>query len=90
MELPVKYDEIHHTKRWKVREEYIKLQNGLCYHCHQPLNEEPERTKRITERLYPPSFFNHPVHLHHSHDTGLTLGAVHCYCNAVLWEYHNE
>ena len=33
------------------------------------------------------NFFKWPVHLHHCHDTGMTTGAVHCYCNAVLWQY---
>jgi hypothetical protein len=30
------------------------------------------------------------VHLHHSHETGMTIGAVHARCNAVLWQYHGE
>jgi hypothetical protein len=40
--------------------------------------------------LFPKNFLKWPVHLHHSHDTGMTIGAVHSYCNAVLWQYHNE
>jgi hypothetical protein len=28
--------------------------------------------------------------LHHCHQTGLTIGAVHAKCNAVLWQYHGE
>ena len=42
------------------------------------------------DRLFPESFFKYPVHLHHSHDTGKTIGAVHAYCNAVLWEYYGQ
>lgn len=42
----------------------------------------------IDERLFPKGFFDHPVHLHHNHDTGLTIGAIHCYCNAISWQYH--
>ena len=44
----------------------------------------------ITNSLFPPNFFKWPVHLHHSHDTGMTIGAVHARCNAVLWQYHGE
>jgi hypothetical protein len=40
--------------------------------------------------LFPELFLKYPVHLHHSHVTGLTIGAVHAYCNAVLWVYHDE
>lgn len=32
----------------------------------------------------------YPVHLHHDHKTGLTIGAVHAKCNAVLWQYYGE
>jgi hypothetical protein len=32
----------------------------------------------------------HPVHLQHSHVTGLTEGAVHAFCNAVLWQYEGR
>lgn len=92
-ELPVLYDELHWTEKRVVREQYIKLQNGLCYHCNHPLSESPPETilrKKITKSLYPPNFFKHPVHLHHHHKTGYTIGAIHNYCNAVLWEHHGE
>jgi hypothetical protein len=46
--------------------------------------------KKINARLFPPNFFNWPVHLHHCHVTGLTIGAIHCHCNAVLWQYHGQ
>lgn len=29
----------------------------------------------------------YPVHLQHNHDTGMTEGAVHARCNAVMWQY---
>lgn len=90
MILPVNYNELHHTERRAVREEYIKLQNGNCYLCGESLEKEPQKTKRITKHLYPPNFFNNPVHLHHCHSSGMTIGAVHCYCNAVLWEHYGE
>jgi len=93
MELPVDYNSLHWTERKKVREEYIKVQNGLCHYCGNPLDGEPSeevKAKRITEKLFPESFFKWPVHLHHCHNTGMTIGAVHNKCNAVLWEYHGE
>jgi len=40
--------------------------------------------------LFPPNFLKHPIHLQHSHVSNLTEGAVHAYCNAVLWQYENR
>jgi len=93
MKLPVYYDTLHQGQKREVREEYIHRQKGLCHHCKAPLNKEPDAfilEKPLSVELYPTGFFIHPVHLHHSHDTGLTIGAVHAYCNAVLWEYYGE
>jgi hypothetical protein len=93
MILPVNYNKISSSMRREVREEYIKLQNGICLYCGMPLNDEPSniiKNKPIHEYLYPPNFFRYPVHLHHDHVTGMTKGAVHNYCNAVMWEYENE
>lgn len=90
---PQKYDELTINKKRLLREDYITHQEGKCYYCHSDLTGRPSlRVQRltVTESLYPPNFFNHPVHLHHDHNTGLTLGAVHCKCNAVLWEYEGE
>jgi len=93
MKLPVKYDDIPISDRWRVREEYVRLQEGNCYHCGAPLSGKPTkkiRIKWINTRLFPPNFFRYPIHLHHSHDTGMTIGAVHSLCNAVLWQYYGE
>jgi hypothetical protein len=93
MKLPVNYDKLHYTERKLVREEYIKLQRGFCYYCGTPLDGKPDRgvlSMPVDESLFPPNFFKSPVHLHHNHDTGMTIGAVHGYCNAVLWQYHGE
>lgn len=93
MELPVRYDTLNARKRKLVREEYIKRQGGLCCYCKRPLTGQPDEKvleKQVNERLYPEGFFKYPVHLHHNHNTGMTIGAIHCYCNAVLWEYHDE
>jgi hypothetical protein len=93
MDLPVCYGELDWQQRRAVREEYRRRQGDLCRHCKAPLTGPPSaevRAKKVNRRLFPPTMFDHPIHLHHSHTTGLTLGAVHCYCNAVLWQYHGE
>ena len=93
MDLPVNYNDLSIQMRKEVRNEYIRLQDGKCYHCHELLSEKPSasiRSMGINKRLFPETFFKYPVHLHHDHDTGMTLGAVHCLCNAVLWQYHNR
>lgn len=93
MNLPVHYHILKPWERRVVREEYARVQNGLCAHCGAPLPEDPSveiMEKWIDEEMFPENFFKHPVHLHHSHETGLTIGAVHARCNAVLWQYHGE
>lgn len=93
MELPVKYSECTPQQRRLVREEYVRIQDNKCSHCKEPLSGPPAKEVKalaVNRRLFPDNFFKWPVHLHHSHDTGLTLGAVHSYCNAVLWQYHGE
>lgn len=93
MKLPVNYNTTHYSVRRLVREEYIKRQNGLCCHCQAPLDGEPAEKvakKPVDTSLFPAGFFNWPVHLHHCHVTSMTIGAVHNYCNAVLWQYHGE
>jgi hypothetical protein len=93
MKLPVNYREIGWKMRRIVREEYIKLQEGKCYHCGELLTDEPSAEVMelsVDVHLFPPNFFQHPVHLHHDHNTNMTIGAVHCFCNAVLWQYFGE
>jgi hypothetical protein len=80
MKLPVIYDDLEWWEKKQVREEYVKV----------PVPEEVVRKAPINRILFPKSFFKHPVHLHHCHKTGLTLGAVHHYCNAYLWQYLGE
>jgi len=91
--LPAKYSNLTSMQRKQVREEYMRLQKGKCYHCEGHLLLQPPgeiRNKDINWTLFPPNFLKWPHHLHHSHDTDLTLGVVHAYCNAVLWQYHGE
>jgi hypothetical protein len=90
MKLPLHYPSAHWARRKKARLEYIKRQDNLCHHCNQSLDWNPKREFSINESLFPPNFFQYPIHLHHDHNTGMTIGAVHAYCNAVLWEYHGE
>ena len=93
MKLPVNYNALHFSERKSVREEYVKRQAGKCCHCGGLLTEKPPKKilrKSVDRSLFPENFFKWPVHLHHSHDTGMTIGAVHCYCNAVLWQHHGE
>jgi hypothetical protein len=93
MKLPVDYTKLQPYERKKVREEYIRVQKGICKHCKMPLDGPPDervQALRINLSLFPPGFLDHPVHLHHNHDTGMTIGAIHARCNAVLWQYYGE
>jgi hypothetical protein len=93
MELPINYEAAHSSVRKKAREAYVELQGGNCYWCQEPLASKPP--KRITGQsinwsLFPPRFLKNPVHLQHCHKTGMSEGAVHAYCNAVLWQHHGR
>lgn len=93
MELPVKYNELDSTDKKLVRHRYIKLQENKCWYCKGDLNKNPPSeiiNKRINWNNFPDGFLNYPIHLQHNHYTGLTEGAVHAYCNAVLWEYYGR
>lgn len=93
VELPVKYDEIPNNERWKIREQYLRQQNGKCLHCGNSLHRAPSQEviqTPVNEELFPQGFFNHPLHLHHCHETGMTIGTVHARCNAVLWQYEGK
>lgn len=94
MNLPVNYDKLHYTQRRVVRNQYVEEQGGRCYYCDALLTSSPRddvvNQLEIDRELFPENFFDYPVHLHHDHQTGMTIGAVHNYCNAVLWQYHGE
>ena len=90
---PVLYKGLSRRERVKARLAYIAHQGGKCYYCRGDINAQPPEAvlrKRINKKLFPPNFFKYPVHLHHCHKTGLTAGAVHNYCNAVLWQCHGK
>jgi hypothetical protein len=88
--LPVEYTKLSSRERKEVREQYIKEQSGLCMFCKTDLSDKPIQTKKINWKLFPPGFLKAPVHLQHDHGSDLTEGAVHAYCNAVMWQYHGR
>lgn len=92
-QLPVKYEELTSKTRWRVRAQYVRDQHGLCCHCKGDLTKDPigkDAALAVNHSLFPPGFFTHPVHLHHNHKTGWTIGAIHPHCNAVLFQYYGE
>jgi hypothetical protein len=94
--LPAVYDRLSGQRRMIVRELYIAKQKGKCLHCKQTLSRLPRAyNARKKERMnasgiLPPYFFKFPIHLHHCHKTDLTLGAVHAYCNAILFMEYGQ
>lgn len=93
MPLPTMYGKLTPRGRAAVCREYIKLQNGKCWYCGKDLDEQPPKEildKPIDLTMFPRGFLDNPIHLQHDHDTGLTEGAVHAYCNAVLWQYYDR
>ena len=93
MNLPVDYTKLTQREQKAVREEYVRVQGGKCSYCDKPLTDNADdivMKAKINVKLFPIGFFKSPVHLHHSHATGLTIGAVHSRCNAALWQYHGE
>ena len=92
-ELPINYETLHWTERKIVREQYIKEQNNICIYCGCPLTSDPPeeiKNREINWELFPPNFLKYPVHLQHNHDTGMTEGAVHSICNAIMWQYEGK
>ncbi len=88
--LPVAYSRLTWYEKRNVRDSYVDLQRGMCMYCDTSLSVRPEQTKPIDLRLFPDGFLKYPVHLQHNHDTDMTEGAVHAYCNAVLWQYEGK
>lgn len=91
--LPINYDDAHWAVRKQARIQYIDEQKGKCQHCGNMLNGQPTEDimcTSINRLLFPKGFFKNPIHLHHDHNTGLTISAIHARCNAVLWQYLNQ
>jgi hypothetical protein len=86
----VDYTKLSQPERREIRLKYIEAQNGICYFCKESLSSKPAENVANLEvniKLFPPHFFYSPIHLQHSHITGMTEGAVHAHCNAVMWQY---
>lgn len=93
MILPQDYNNLSQPQRREVRLEYVKIQENICSHCGEPLDQKPSKEvqeKKLDLRLFPKGFLRWPTHLHHDHDTGMTIGAIHARCNGVLWQYYGE
>jgi len=91
--LPVDYTKLNYKEKKEIILQYIEQQNNLCYYCKHSLDKEaPEyiKNKKINWNLFPKNFLDYPIHLQHNHDTGMTEGVVHNYCNAVMWEYEKR
>jgi len=91
--LPAIYNKLTRLQKIRVREEYIKLQDGNCFWCKESLKLPPPINIQSTEinlNLFPPNMLKYPIHLQHDHSTGLTEGAVHARCNCVMWQYYNR
>jgi hypothetical protein len=95
MKLPANYNNLSTQQRREVRKLYSEMQSWKCHHCGSHLMKEPSKEMQqmpINFRLFPggKDFLKYPIHLHHDHNTGMTIGAVHARCNAILWQYHGE
>ncbi len=89
----MQYSKLTWQEKIKVREGYVKSQDGLCLYCKEDLNEEaPKRItdKKIIWSKFPPNFLKYRIHLQHNHKTDECEGAVHAYCNAVMWQYEGK
>ena len=91
--LPVDYNKLSWSERKKVRNLYFAKQRGKCLYCSEDLSEQPPiriLNKIINWKLFPENFLKYPIHLQHNHSSGMTEGAVHAYCNAVMWQYESR
>jgi hypothetical protein len=78
IKLPVFYPAIEKDTiiRHCVRDEYIRLQQGMCPLCGGPL-DEPSRLSHV--KVVPKS----SLYLHHDHETGMTVCVLHASCNSM-------
>jgi len=93
MKLPTKYTKLNASARRDAKDQYMFIQNGNCMYCGESLHKDPPKrilSKKIDWSLFPNNFLEYPIHLQHNHDTDLTEGIVHAYCNAVMWQYENR
>lgn len=70
-----------------VRDELIEKQANICIFCGNKLDEESYfEGSPIDKSLFPKTFFDHPMHIHHNHDTDNVIGLIHATCNAISWQ----
>jgi hypothetical protein len=90
---PVDYTKLTPNERRACRLKYIEYQNNICMYCNEDLLSNPPPnilSKKINWSKFPKGFLDYPIHLQHNHKTRMTEGAVHAYCNAVMWQYHGR
>lgn len=88
--LPHRYSDLNTSQRRKLREQYVEHFRGRCLYCDEPLNDKPHEYVRAKATSIAwwnlpggkKGFLSNPIHLHHDHDTDLTLAAIHALCNA--------
>ena len=93
---PQRYCDLNSNQRRKLRDEYVEYFGGRCLYCDGHLDDEPhEFVRQSADEIewdnLPESkegFLKNPVHLHHDHETGLTLGPIHALCNAHSWHFY--
>ena len=93
IKLPANYRGLNWQARRAVRQQYIQEQNNECFYCGGDLRKEvpTELTDiPIDWSLFPTNFLQYPEHLQHNHKTGMTEGAVHSFCNALMWNYERR
>ena len=91
--LPINYEKSDWRVRKQAREQYCEVQEWKCWYCGEDLRQSPCESvlrKNLNMRLFPKGMLDNPIHLHHNHKNGMTIGAVHARCNCVLWQYHGE
>ncbi len=83
-------------KKRELRDEYTRSFGGRCLYCFEKLDDEPNSFVRDSaddiEWDDSPGrkegFLKNPIHLHHDHETGLTLASIHALCNAHSWHFY--
>ena len=92
-ELPKNFPEysiMYKTLDKKIKElknKKLQTKEGSTLEKIQSDIDQYQKEMDKIKTIFPENFFDHSIHLHHDHDTGMTIGAVHAHCNAVLWEY---
>jgi hypothetical protein len=86
LDLPTKYSSLSGERKSAVISAYICLQRERCWLCGDSLYELPTfivENPKLMALSYNELAEEHPHHLHHDHDTGLTLGVTHAECNIM-------